>query len=124
MNRVFSELSEREDDVAQMYGLGLEVKEIASKSFKSAATIRNQMQSIYAKLEVRNRSELSIKMMERIFSVKLRLDDSGAISNSVQNTDFPNEQDDNIMEELNKLRIENALMREQLGIPQKGKTAV
>jgi DNA-binding CsgD family transcriptional regulator len=71
MNRVFTELSEREDEVAQMIGSGLEAKEVAESCFKSVATIRNQMQSIYEKLSVRNRSELSIKMMERIFNVRL-----------------------------------------------------
>ena len=50
MNRVFTELSEREDEVAQMIGSGLEAKEVAESSFKSVATIRNQMQSIYEKL--------------------------------------------------------------------------
>lgn len=59
--RIFDELSEQEDQVAQMIGSGLEAKEVANIRFKSVATIRNQMQSIYEKLNVKNRSELSIK---------------------------------------------------------------
>ena len=74
MNRVFTELSDRENEIAQLYGGGLEVKEVANLLFRSAATIRNHMQSIYEKLQVRNRSELSIKMMERLNCVKFTLD--------------------------------------------------
>lgn len=78
--RVFVELSEQEDQVAQMIGSGLEAKEVANIRFKSVATIRNQMQSIYEKLEVKNRSELSIKMMERIFHISLNIDDISDIN--------------------------------------------
>lgn len=74
MDRLFIELSSREDEVAQAYGKGLEVKEVAALFFRSVATIRNQLQSIYAKLEIRNRSELSIKLMERRFGVRLTVD--------------------------------------------------
>lgn len=74
MDRIFIELSNREDEVAQMYGSGLEVKEVANLCFRSVATIRNQMQSIYLKLKVRNRSELSIKLMERLHNVKFTMD--------------------------------------------------
>lgn len=78
--RVFVELSEQEDQVAQMIGSGLEAKEVANIRFKSVATIRNQMQSIYEKLEVKNRSGLSIKMMERIFHISLNIDDISDIN--------------------------------------------
>lgn len=74
MKRVFTELSEREDIVAQLIAKGFEAKEVAQLLFKSVATVRNQMQSIYLKLDIRNRSELSIKLMERIFNVKLTMD--------------------------------------------------
>ncbi len=74
MERLFLTLSDREDEVAQMIGAGLEAKEVANICFRSVATIRNQMQSIYAKLKVRNRSELSVKMMEAKFNVKLTMD--------------------------------------------------
>lgn len=70
MKRVFTELSEREDIVAQLIAKGFEAKEVAQLLFKSVATVRNQMQSIYLKLDIRNRSELSIKLMERIFNVR------------------------------------------------------
>lgn len=47
MDRVFTELSDRENEIAQLYGGGLEVKEVANLLFRSSATIRNHMQSIY-----------------------------------------------------------------------------
>ncbi|KAA5213341.1 response regulator transcription factor, partial [Bacteroides finegoldii] len=62
---------------------GLEVKEVANLLFRSSATIRNHMQSIYEKLQVRNRSELSIKMMERLNRVKFTLDLSPIVRASV-----------------------------------------
>lgn len=82
--RIFDELSEQEDQVAQMIGSGLEAKEVAEARYKSVATIRNQMQSIYEKLGVRNRSELSIKMMERIYHISLTNNNRNQ-SNSGQN---------------------------------------
>ena len=84
-NRIFIELSEQEDRVAQMIGSGLEAKEVADIRCKAVATIRNQMQSIYEKLGVKNRSELSIKMMERMFKVSLTTNNSNNQSNSGQN---------------------------------------
>lgn len=83
MDRVFTELSDRENEIAQLYGGGLEVKEVANLLFRSSATIRNHMQSIYEKLQVRNRSELSIKMMERLNRVKFTLDLSPIVRASV-----------------------------------------
>lgn len=83
MNRVFAELSDREDEIAQMYGAGLEVKEVAKILFRSAATVSNHMQSIYAKLKVRNRSELSIKMMERLGNMRFSLELSPVVKASV-----------------------------------------
>lgn len=82
--RIFAELSEQEDQVAQMIGSGLEAKEVAEARCKSVATIRNQMQSIYEKLGVRNRSELSIKMMERISHISFTTNNRNQ-SNSGQN---------------------------------------
>lgn len=78
--RIFDELSEQEDQVAQMIGSGLEAKEVANIRFKSVATIRNQMQSIYEKLNVKNRSELSIKMMEKMFNISLISNDISDIN--------------------------------------------
>ena len=83
MDRVFTKLSDRENEIAQLYGGGLEVKEVANLLFRSSATIRNHMQSIYEKLQVRNRSELSIKMMERLNRVKFTLDLSPIVRASV-----------------------------------------
>lgn len=83
MDRVFTELSDRENEIAQLYGGGLEVKEVANLLFRSSATIRNHMQSIYEKLQVRNRSELSIKMMERLNRVKFTLDLSPIVRVSI-----------------------------------------
>ena len=78
--RIFDELSEQEDQVAQMIGSGLEAKEVANIRFKSVATIRNQMQSIYEKLNVKHRSELSIKMMEKMFNISLDINDISDIN--------------------------------------------
>lgn len=82
--RIFDELSEQEDQVAQMIGSGLEAKEVANIRFKSVATIRNQMQSIYEKLNVKNRSELSIKMMEKMFNISLDINDISDINKKLK----------------------------------------
>lgn len=66
MERVFTELSPRRDEIAQLYGLGLERKEIASKIFRSETTVNTTIQRVFELLHVRNRSELSIKFAERI----------------------------------------------------------
>ena len=36
MDRVFTELSDRENEIAQLYGGGLEVKEVANLLFRSS----------------------------------------------------------------------------------------
>lgn len=72
MERVFTELSERRDEVAQLYSMGLEKKEIAKKLFRSLATVSNTLQRVYEDLGVRNGRELSILYAERRSGVSLK----------------------------------------------------
>lgn len=59
-------LSEREISVAQYYSLGQSYKQIAQKLKVSPATIRNQIASVYRKLEVKNKAELVTRMTRDI----------------------------------------------------------
>ena len=72
MERVFTELSPRRDEVAQLYSLGNEKKEIATKLFRSLATVSNTLQRVYEDLGVRNGRELSILYAERRSGVNLK----------------------------------------------------
>ena len=114
MERLFLTLSDREDEVAQMIGAGLEAKEVANICFRSVATIRNQMQSIYAKLKVRNRSELSVKMMEAKFNVKLTMDVAPITRTVVACCllcvfSFSSYHEQSIMRRSRRVRIENVI---------------
>ena len=114
MERLFFTLSDREDEVAQMIGAGLEAKEVANICFRSVATIRNQMQSIYAKLKVRNRSELSVKMMEAKFNVKLTMDFAPITRTVVACCllcvfSFSSYHEQSIMRRSRRVRIENVI---------------
>ena len=114
MERLFLTLSDREDEVAQMIGVGLEAKEVANICFRSVATIRNQMQSIYAKLKVRNRSELSVKMMEAKFNVKLTMDFAPITRTVVACCllcvfSFSSYHEQSIMRRSRRVRIENVI---------------
>lgn len=72
MERVFTELSPRRDEVAQLYSLGLEKKEIATRLFRSLTTVSNTLQRVYEGLGVRNGRELSILYAERRSGVNLK----------------------------------------------------
>ena len=114
MERLFLTLSDREDEVAQMIGAGLEAKEVANICFRSVATIRNQMQSIYAKLKVRNRSELFVKMMEAKFNVKLTMDFAPITRTVVACCllcvfSFSSYHEQSIMRRSRRVRIENVI---------------
>lgn len=114
MERLFLTLSDREDEVAQMIVAGLEAKEVANICFRSVATIRNQMQSIYAKLKVRNRSELSVKMMEAKFNVKLTMDFAPITRTVVACCllcvfSFSSYHEQSIMRRSRRVRIENVI---------------
>lgn len=114
MERLFLTLSDREDEAAQMIGAGLEAKEVANICFRSVATIRNQMQSIYAKLKVRNRSELSVKMMEAKFNVKLTMDFAPITRTVVACCllcvfSFSSYHEQSIMRRSRRVRIENVI---------------
>jgi DNA-binding CsgD family transcriptional regulator len=52
-------LTDRERTVARLAGLGLSNKEIAAQLYVSVRTVGNQLQSVYAKLGIHNRRELS-----------------------------------------------------------------
>jgi DNA-binding CsgD family transcriptional regulator len=52
-------LGVREREVARLAGRGLETKEIATLLGVSPATVRNQLHTIYRKLDVSNRAELA-----------------------------------------------------------------
>jgi DNA-binding CsgD family transcriptional regulator len=64
--RIFKELTPECDSTAQMYASGLEKKEIAQRKFRALSTIRNQLQTAYLILHVRNGRELAMKMAERL----------------------------------------------------------
>jgi DNA-binding CsgD family transcriptional regulator len=53
------QLSRRELSVARLYGLGHSYKEIARQLDVSPATVRNFLQRIYVKLEIRDKAELA-----------------------------------------------------------------
>lgn len=53
------ELSRREKEVARLYGIGKSYKEIARELGITAVTSRNYIQSIFKKLAIRDKSELS-----------------------------------------------------------------
>ena len=52
-------LTPREVDIARRYGLGLSYQDIAEELHISPATVRNHLASIYSKLHVSNKIELS-----------------------------------------------------------------
>lgn len=72
MDRVFYELSPRRDEVAQLYGCGLEKKEIATRLCRSLSTVTTTIQRVYEALGVRNGRELSIKLAERLAGQDIR----------------------------------------------------
>lgn len=72
--KVFSELSLSEDRMAQLYAIGFEKKEIASLLSNAYSTVVNTISKVYEKLNVRNRSELSVQFAERKYNIHLALD--------------------------------------------------
>jgi DNA-binding CsgD family transcriptional regulator len=64
--KFFVSLSEREIRVAQYYSLGKSYKQIAQELKVSPATIRNQIASVYRKLEIKNKAELVIRLTRDI----------------------------------------------------------
>lgn len=72
--RIFTELSPERDYVAQMYGSGLEKKEIAKKTFRAVPTVNNTLQKVFEQLHVRNGRELAIKLAERLSGMKITFD--------------------------------------------------
>lgn len=72
MKRIFTELSPRRDEMAQLYAVGMEKKEIASMLYRSYPTVNTTLQSVYEVLGVRNRSELTIKLAERLAGYEIK----------------------------------------------------
>jgi DNA-binding NarL/FixJ family response regulator len=55
-----SELTDREKDVLQLVGKGMSNIEIAKKLFISEGTVKNYISNLYGKLEVDDRSKLTL----------------------------------------------------------------
>jgi DNA-binding NarL/FixJ family response regulator len=55
---VLSRLTQREREVAQLVRDGLSNEEIAAHLHKGVGTVKNQLQSIFAKLEINSRAKL------------------------------------------------------------------
>lgn len=54
------DLTERERDVLQLVGKGMSNKEIAGKLYISEGTVKNYISNLYSKLEVEDRSKLTL----------------------------------------------------------------
>lgn len=72
MERVFTELTPEVDYTAQLYGVGKEKQEVADIKFRALATINNQIMTAFEVLGVRNRSELTLKLAERISGKQIK----------------------------------------------------
>jgi len=59
-----SELTDRENDVLQLVGKGMSNIEIAKKLFISEGTVKNYISNLYSKLEVNDRSKLTLYAIE------------------------------------------------------------
>jgi DNA-binding NarL/FixJ family response regulator len=58
------ELTDREKDVLQLVGKGMSNKEIARKLYISEGTVKNYISSLYSKLELNDRSKLTLYAVE------------------------------------------------------------
>ena len=72
MERVFTELTPEVDYTAQLYGVGKEKQEVADMKFRALATINNQIMTAFEVLGIRNRSELTLKLAERISGKQIK----------------------------------------------------
>ena len=59
-----SELTEREKNVLQLVGKGMSNAEIAKKLYISEGTVKNYISNLYSKLEVNDRSKLTLFAIE------------------------------------------------------------
>ncbi len=57
---VFAELTRREMEVLELIGQGLRNKDIAARLFLSEKTVKNHLSSIFAKLQVNDRTEAAL----------------------------------------------------------------
>ena len=62
---VFSELSERENEILSLVATGLSNNEIAAKLYLSQGTVRNAVSTILEKLNLRDRTQLAIHYWKR-----------------------------------------------------------
>lgn len=60
LRNVKSELTDREKDVLELVGKGMSNTEIAKKLYISEGTVKNYMSNLYSKLEVDDRSKLTL----------------------------------------------------------------
>jgi DNA-binding NarL/FixJ family response regulator len=58
------ELTDREKEVLQLVGKGMSNSEIAKKLYISEGTVKNYISTLYAKLEVNDRSKLTLYALE------------------------------------------------------------
>jgi DNA-binding NarL/FixJ family response regulator len=65
-NPALDTLTGRERDIARLVAQGLKNKEIAAQLFLSEGTVRNKIVIIMQKLEVENRTQLSMAYYERV----------------------------------------------------------
>lgn len=72
MERVFNELTPEVDFTAQLYGVGKEKQEVADMKFRALATINNQIMTAFEVLGIRNRSELTLKLAERLSGKQIK----------------------------------------------------
>ncbi|MCK5665453.1 MAG: response regulator transcription factor [Thiotrichaceae bacterium] len=62
---LFNELSEREQEIAQHIYTGQKNKDIAAELYISERTVKAHLSNIYKKMKVRNRLELSLKLVHK-----------------------------------------------------------
>lgn len=74
MERIFTELSRRRDEIAQLFAHGKEKKEISELLGISVFTVDNTLKIVYTQLNVRNGRELAIMMARRITGQDISLD--------------------------------------------------
>ena len=70
--RVFPELTPCCESTTLYYAAGDEAKEIAKKKCRAVSTIKNQLQTAFLTLGVKNRSELTMKLAERVTGVNIK----------------------------------------------------
>jgi DNA-binding NarL/FixJ family response regulator len=73
--RLFENLTSREEEILALVANGRENKAIASTLCISVFTVQNHMQSLFERLDVRNRTEAASKYWQRVAQSQLRQND-------------------------------------------------